>query len=229
MLVAAAAADAHDRRLYHGSVSTVTSRRPRPSVGLLPPGDGRGLVYVDRLTGSNPPAADPRRPHAGGWWPSGSRRVIVGPLLTWACGRCRALDVSRGGGAAPGFRYWSRMSRRFSRPAQDGPRHRRPRHAGALLCAILPLGYALARLAVPGRTLVLLAFLLPQAFPQLPVFAAATASSILGLAGTVPGKCARAPGRGLGVRCLDDDGRFRAIDPASTRRRTTLALGRGPS
>src|SRR4029077_3709369 len=57
----------------------------------------------------------------------------------------------------------------------------------ALLCAI-PLGYALARLTFPGRTLVLLAFLLPQAFPQLPVFAAAHREFYpWGLAGTVAG------------------------------------------
>jgi putative spermidine/putrescine transport system permease protein len=57
----------------------------------------------------------------------------------------------------------------------------------ALLLAI-PLGYALARLRFPGRGLVLLLFLLPQAFPQLPVFASATREFYrFGLAGTVGG------------------------------------------
>jgi putative spermidine/putrescine transport system permease protein len=52
----------------------------------------------------------------------------------------------------------------------------------------IPLGYALARLAFPGRGLVLLLFLLPQAFPQLPVFASATREFYrFGLAGTIPG------------------------------------------
>jgi len=52
----------------------------------------------------------------------------------------------------------------------------------------IPLGYALARLAFPGRTAVLLLFLLPQAFPQLPVFASATREFYrFGLAGTIPG------------------------------------------
>ena len=65
----------------------------------------------------------------------------------------------------------------------------------ALLFSV-PLGYALARLQFPGRTLVLLAFLLPQAFPQLPVFAAPPASSIgAGLAGTMTGRGADSPGR----------------------------------
>jgi putative spermidine/putrescine transport system permease protein len=39
------------------------------------------------------------------------------------------------------------------------------------LALAIPLGYALARLAFPGRALGLLLFLLPQAFPQRPVFA----------------------------------------------------------
>ncbi|WP_370675063.1 ABC transporter permease [Pleomorphomonas sp. PLEO] len=41
--------------------------------------------------------------------------------------------------------------------------------AGSLALAI-PAGYALARLRLPFRGLVLLAFLLPQAFPNLPVY-----------------------------------------------------------
>ena len=41
--------------------------------------------------------------------------------------------------------------------------------AGSLALAI-PAGYALARLKLPFRGLVLLAFLLPQAFPNLPVY-----------------------------------------------------------
>src|SRR4029453_19523511 len=57
----------------------------------------------------------------------------------------------------------------------------------ALIMAV-PLGYALARLAFRGRTVVLLLFLLPQAFPQLPVFASATREFYRwGLAGTIPG------------------------------------------
>jgi putative spermidine/putrescine transport system permease protein len=56
------------------------------------------------------------------------------------------------------------------------------------LAMAIPLGYALARLAFPGRALVLLMFLLPQAFPQLPVFASATREFYrFGLAGTIPG------------------------------------------
>ncbi len=38
------------------------------------------------------------------------------------------------------------------------------------LAMALPAGYALARLDLPARSLILLAFLLPQAFPNLPVY-----------------------------------------------------------
>jgi len=38
------------------------------------------------------------------------------------------------------------------------------------LAVALPAGWALARLRMPGRALVLLTFLLPQAFPNLPVY-----------------------------------------------------------
>ena len=73
-----------------------------------------------------------------------------------------------------GFRYWSRMlTADFLDPLKTGLGIAAVVTVAALLCAV-PLGYALARLRFPGRTLVLLAFLLPQACPQLPVFAAAT-------------------------------------------------------
>ena len=38
------------------------------------------------------------------------------------------------------------------------------------LAMAIPAGYVLARLKLPGRSLILLAFLLPQAFPNLPVY-----------------------------------------------------------
>jgi ABC-type spermidine/putrescine transport system permease subunit II len=40
----------------------------------------------------------------------------------------------------------------------------------ASLAMAIPAGYALARLNLPARSLILLAFLLPQAFPNLPVY-----------------------------------------------------------
>ena len=59
--------------------------------------------------------------------------------------------------------------------------------AGSLALAI-PAGYALARLKLPLRSLVLLAFLLPQAFPNLPVYVTiARLFYEIGLNGTVLG------------------------------------------
>ncbi|SCM75920.1 ABC-type spermidine/putrescine transport system, permease component II [uncultured Pleomorphomonas sp.] len=59
--------------------------------------------------------------------------------------------------------------------------------AGSLALAI-PAGYALARLKLPLRSLILLAFLLPQAFPNLPVYVnIARLFYEIGLNGTVLG------------------------------------------
>jgi putative spermidine/putrescine transport system permease protein len=87
-----------------------------------------------------------------------------------------------------GLRYWSRMlTGDFLEPLRRGVVIAVMVTALALLLAV-PLGYALARLSFPGRTVVLLAFLMPQAFPQLPVFASATREFYRwGLAGTVSG------------------------------------------
>ncbi len=89
---------------------------------------------------------------------------------------------------AMGLRYWSRLlTGDFLAPLQRGVGIAAIVTTLALLFAV-PLGYALARLRFPGRVVVLLAFLLPQAFPQLPVFASATREFYrFGLAGTIPG------------------------------------------
>src|SRR6185295_8113890 len=87
-----------------------------------------------------------------------------------------------------GLRYWARMlTGDFLDPLYTGLIVAVIVTLLALLFAI-PLGYALARLRFAGRTVILLAFLLPQAFPQLPVFASATREFYrFGLAGTVTG------------------------------------------
>ncbi|MFN3616003.1 MAG: ABC transporter permease [Rubrimonas sp.] len=52
----------------------------------------------------------------------------------------------------------------------------------------VPAGYALARLRLPARSAIMLAFLLPQAFPSLPIFVNIAAIFYgLGLNGTVTG------------------------------------------
>ena len=58
----------------------------------------------------------------------------------------------------------------------------------ASLALAIPAGYALARLKLPWRTAILLAFLLPQAFPSLAVYInVARIFYQIGLAGTVAG------------------------------------------
>src|SRR5213593_1328611 len=75
-----------------------------------------------------------------------------------------------------GLKYWNRMlTADFLEPLR----------LGVVIALVVT---ALARLLFPGRALVLLAFLMPQAFPQLPVFASATREFYRwGLAGTVTG------------------------------------------
>lgn len=56
------------------------------------------------------------------------------------------------------------------------------------LALAVPAGYALARLKLPLRSLILIAFLIPQAFPNLPVYVnIARLFYGLGLNGTIPG------------------------------------------
>jgi putative spermidine/putrescine transport system permease protein len=115
--------------------------------------------------------------------------LIVGPLTSlavWSLAERWTFP-----GAWPqrfGLRYWQRVATGdFLEPLRLGVFIAVIVTLVALAMAI-PLGYALARLAFPGRALVLLLFLLPQAFPQLPVFASATREFYrFGLAGTIPG------------------------------------------
>ena len=115
--------------------------------------------------------------------------VIVGPLASLAL--WSVAERWTHGSAWPqriGLRYWTRMlTSDFLEPLRLGVTIAVITTVLALVLAI-PLGYALARLNFPGRTVVLLLFLLPQAFPQLPVFASATREFYRwGLAGTIPG------------------------------------------
>ncbi len=88
-----------------------------------------------------------------------------------------------------GFFYWLKIARSADllRALQIGVFIALVVTLTTLLTAV-PLGYALARWRVPAKPLILLLFLLPQAFPQLPVFAnAATILYRLDLGATVPG------------------------------------------
>ena len=142
--------------------------------------------------------------------------VILGPLLSLAVwSLAERWTYPAAWPQRLGFRYWSRMlTADFLDPLKTGLGIAVLVTAAALLCAI-PLGYALARRTFPGRTLVLLAFLLPQAFPQLPVFAAATREFYRwGLAGTVPGVVLVHLVGGLVFAVWTMTAVFRAIDPA---------------
>ncbi len=113
-----------------------------------------------------------------------------------------------------GGRYWARMlTGDFLEPLRVGL-------VIAVLVTLLalafsiPLGYALARLRFPGRVVILLAFLLPQAFPQLPVFASATREFYRwGLAGTIPGVVLVHLAGGLVFAVWTMTAVFRAIAP----------------
>lgn len=115
--------------------------------------------------------------------------VIVGPLsslVLWSFAERWTWP-----GSFPqviGLKYWSQMlTGDFLIPLQRGILIATVVTILSLILAV-PMGYALARLRFPGRILILLAFLLPQAFPQLPVFASATREFYrFGLAGTLQG------------------------------------------
>jgi len=83
----------------------------------------------------------------------------------------------------------------------------------SLLLAI-PAGYALARLKLPLRGLILLAFLIPQAFPNLTVYVnIARIFYEIGLNGTIPGVVLVHVSHGLVYAVWIATAAFSAIDP----------------
>lgn len=71
-----------------------------------------------------------------------------------------------------GFEFWERVFR-----PRAGAWEAMGNSVGIALATValsmilaIPAGYALARLRLPGRTAIMLIFLLPQAFPSLPIF-----------------------------------------------------------
>jgi putative spermidine/putrescine transport system permease protein len=84
----------------------------------------------------------------------------------------------------------------------------------SLLVAI-PAGYALARLKLRWRGLILLAFLLPQAVPNIPVYVnIARVFYELGLAGTITGVVLVHASHGLVLAVWIASAAFAAVDPA---------------
>jgi putative spermidine/putrescine transport system permease protein len=78
----------------------------------------------------------------------------------------------------------------------------------------IPAGYALARLKLPFRSLILLAFLIPQAFPNLTVYVnVARIFYEIGLNGTIPGVVLVHVSHGLVYAVWIATAAFSAIDP----------------
>jgi len=81
------------------------------------------------------------------------------------------------------------------------------------LAVAIPAGYALARLRLPWRGLILLAFLLPQAVPNLPVYVnIARVFYQIGLAGTVTGVVLVHASHGLVLAVWIASAAFAAVD-----------------
>ncbi len=81
------------------------------------------------------------------------------------------------------------------------------------LAVAVPAGYALARLRLPWRGLILLAFLLPQAVPNLPVYVnIARVFYEIGLAGTITGVVLVHASHGLVLAVWIASAAFAAVD-----------------
>lgn len=94
------------------------------------------------------------------------------------------------------------------------------------LALSIPAGYALARLKVPLRSLVMLAFLVPQAFPDMPAYInIARIFYGLGLAGTVPGVVIVHTVHGLVFSVWIATAAFAAIDGALIEAARNLGAG----
>ena len=83
------------------------------------------------------------------------------------------------------------------------------------LAVAIPAGYALARVKLRWRGLILLAFLLPQAVPNIPVYVnIARVFYELGLAGTIPGVVLVHASHGLVLAVWIASAAFASVDPS---------------
>lgn len=95
------------------------------------------------------------------------------------------------------------------------------------LSLAIPAGYALARLALPFRSLILLAFLLPQAFPSLPVYVnIARLFYEIGLNGTIAGVVLVHVTHGLVYAVWISTAAFSAIDVELEQAARSVGAGR---
>ncbi|MBN9219993.1 MAG: ABC transporter permease subunit [Mesorhizobium sp.] len=95
------------------------------------------------------------------------------------------------------------------------------------LALAIPAGYALARLKLPLRSLILLAFLIPQAFPNLPVYVnIARLFYQIGLNGTITGVVLVHAVHGLVYAVWIATAAFSAVDPELEQ--AARSIGAGP-
>ena len=116
-----------------------------------------------------------------------------------------------------GFAFWSRVfSPRGGALAALGTSVWIALLTVALSLAVaVPAGYALARLKLRWRGLILLAFLLPQAIPNLPIYVnIARVFYEIGLAGTITGVVLVHASHGLVLAVWIASAAFAAVDPS---------------
>lgn len=143
--------------------------------------------------------------------------VIFGPLvnlLLWTVAERwyfpHALPLQYG------FSYWGRV---FAPRAEAMSSLFTSLSIGCLVVALslilaIPAGYALARLKLPFRSVILLALLLPNAFPNLPIYVnIARLFYQIGLNGTIPGVVLVHTTHGLVYAVWIATAAFSAIEP----------------
>jgi ABC-type spermidine/putrescine transport system permease subunit II len=142
--------------------------------------------------------------------------VIFGPLvnlLIWAAAETwyypHKLPVTYG------TRYWQEVFKPTGNSMESLWNSLLVAVLTVLLCLAvsIPAGYALARRNLPWRTVIMLAFLLPQAFPAVPVFInIARIFYEFGLNGTIPGVVLVHTSHGLVFSVWISTAAFAAVD-----------------
>jgi len=115
-----------------------------------------------------------------------------------------------------GFKYWAEVFKPTSDTVAALGTSVLIASVTVVVCLLLavPAGYALGRLRMPGRSLILLLLLLPQAFPNLAVyFNVARLFYMVGLNGTIVGVVLVHAAHGLVIAVWIAAAAFAAIDP----------------
>lgn len=142
--------------------------------------------------------------------------VIFGPLtslLLWAAAETWYYPFKLP--VTYGFRYWQEVFKPTGNSMESLWNSLWIAVLTVLLCLAvsIPAGYALARRNLPWRTLIMLAFLLPQAFPSVPIFInIAQLFYTIGLNGTITGVVLVHTSHGLVFSVWISTAAFAAID-----------------